>query len=294
MSQPTLSIVVTGASTGIGFAIVARLVRRGVRVFAGVRQAADADHLVKTLGPLVHPLLFDITDAAAVTAAAQTVAAQLEGETLAGLVNNAGMAVSGPLIHQSIAEVRRQLEVNVVGQLIVIQAFAPLLGTDRSRAGPPGRIVMMGPESGKIGAPFVGAYCASKHAIEGLAESLRRELMLFSSDVAIVGPGFVATPIWDKAEASDTGAYAATAYADALAVTRDYMLAHGRRGHPPDHIARHVEHALFAARPRVRYTVVQDWFQNWFLPLSLPKRWVDRIIASQLGLRQSRDLPGEE
>lgn len=188
-------------------------------------------------------------------------------------------------IHQPIAEVRCQLEINVVGQLIVTQAFAPLLGTDPTRTGRPGRIVMMGSESGKIGAPFVGAYCASKHAIEGLAESLRRELMLFGIDVAIIGPGFVATPIWDKAEASDTSAYATTAYADALYATRDYMLAHGPRGHAPDHIARSVEHALFAARPKVRYAVVQGWFQNWFLPLSLPKRWVDRMIAGQLGLR---------
>jgi NAD(P)-dependent dehydrogenase (short-subunit alcohol dehydrogenase family) len=147
---------------------------------------------------------------------------------------------------------------------------------------------MMGSESGRIGSPFVGAYCASKHALEGLAESLRRELMIFGIDVTIVGPGFVATPIWDKAEAIDFSRYDATDYARALALARDYMLGEGRRGDPPERIADAVHHALSAARPKVRYAVVKGWLMNWALPLSLPKRWVDRIVASQLGLTSRR------
>ena len=278
------AVVVTGVSTGIGLAVAKRMLAQGVDVYGSVRKQADADRLCRELGDGFHPLIFDIVDEAAVRAGAADVERALNGRKLTGLVNNAGMAVSGPLIHQPIAEVRTQMEINVVGQVIVTQAFAPLLGADTARSGPPGRIVMIGSESGKIGSPFVAAYCASKHAIEGLAESLRRELMIFGIDVAIVGPGFVATPIWDKAEEIDLGPYANTVYAAAIGETRDYMLEHGRKGHAPDHIAKAVEHALFADRPKVRYAVVQGWFQNWFLPLTLPKRWVDRIIAKQLGL----------
>jgi NAD(P)-dependent dehydrogenase (short-subunit alcohol dehydrogenase family) len=278
------TFVVTGASTGIGLAVVKRLLNAGAEVFGSVRRQVDADRLCRDLGYRFHPLIFDVVDEQGVRDAAAEVERALQGRKLSGLVNNAGMAVSGPLIHQPISEVRTQMEINVVGQVIVTQAFAPLLGADTTRTGAPGRIVMIGSESGKIGSPFVAAYCASKHAIEGLAESLRRELMIFGIDVAIVGPGFVATPIWDKAEDIDLGPYADTVYAAAIGETRDYMLAHGRIGHAPDHIAKTVEHALFAARPKVRYAVVQGWFQNWFLPLTLPKRWVDRIIAKQLGL----------
>lgn len=276
--------VVTGASTGIGLAITRRLIASGATVYGSVRRIVDAGRLRHELGARFVPLVFDITDEGAVRAAAETVALALDGRTLSGLINNAGMAVSGPLLHQPIAEVRAQLEINVVGQVIVTQAFAPLLGADTARRGPPGRIIMIGSESGKIGSPFVAAYCASKHAIEGLAESLRRELMLYGIDVVVIGPGFVATPIWDKAEAIDLGPYQQTDYADAITATRDYMLAHGRKGHTPDHIASVVERALLSASPKTRYAVVQGWFQNWFLPLTLPKRLVDRMIAGQLGL----------
>jgi NAD(P)-dependent dehydrogenase (short-subunit alcohol dehydrogenase family) len=279
------SVVVTGASTGIGAATARLLVACGFRVFGSVRRPADGARLTAELGDAFVPLHFDVTDAPAVAAAAGQVAGLLQGETLAGLVNNAGMAVSGPLLHQPIDELRRQLEVNVVGQLVVTQAFAPLLGAGPVRRGQPGRIVMMGSESGKIGAPFVGAYCASKHALEGLSESLRRELMLYGVDVVLVGPGFVATPIWDKAEQAGLGPYGETAFGPAMTRTRDYMLAEGRVGYPPERIAEAVLRGLTARRPPARITAVKDWLMNWALPLGLPRRWVDRMIARQLGLR---------
>ncbi len=146
------------------------------------------------------PLLFDVTDAAAVNRAAKETAAALGNATLAGLVNNAGIAVAGPLLHLDIDELRHQLEVNVTGQLIVTQAFASLLGADSSRSGEPGRIVMITSVGGRNANPFMGPYNASKFALEGLSESLRRELMIFGIDVIVVAPGAVATPIWDKAE----------------------------------------------------------------------------------------------
>ena len=136
-------------------------------------------------------------------AAAREVRAALNGETLSGLVNNAGIAVAGPVLELSADEFRRQMDVNVVGPIIATQAFGPLLGSDPSLKGPKGRIVMISSVAGRNGNPLTAAYCASKHAIEGLSESLRRELMLFGIDVIIVAPGAVKTPIWSKGEEVD-------------------------------------------------------------------------------------------
>jgi NAD(P)-dependent dehydrogenase (short-subunit alcohol dehydrogenase family) len=278
------TVVVTGSSTGIGWGAAKVLVAQGFRVFGSVRKAADADRLVQELGADFEPLLFDVTDAPAVAQAAKAVAAALAGETLFGLVNNAGIAVPGPLLHLPIDDFRRQLEVNVTGQLIVTQAFAPLLGADPARTGPKGRIVMVSSIGGRNGSPFVGPYNASKFALEGLSESLRRELMLFGIDVIVVAPGAVATPIWDKAEALDVSPYADTPFAAALDRMKDYMIALGRKGFPPERIGRTILKALTSPRPRTRYTVTPDPVQL-FLGSHLPKRLVDRIIAGRFGLR---------
>src|SRR5271154_6033280 len=197
------SVVITGASTGIGWAAAKLLLARGFRVFGSVRKQADADRLAAEFGANFSPLLFDVTDEAAVKAGAATVRASLGNETLFGLVNNAGIAVPGPLLYVEVDEFRHQLEVNVTGQLIVTQAFVPLLGADADRKGAPGRIVMISSVGGKNASPFVGPYNASKFALEGFSESLRRELMLFGIDVIVVAPGAVATAIWGKAEQVD-------------------------------------------------------------------------------------------
>ena len=278
------SVVVTGASTGIGWGCAKILIGSGFRVFGSVRKDADANRLSKEFGAAFTPLLFDITDAAAVQKGAGAVAAALGNETLFGLVNNAGIAVAGPLLFLDVEEFRRQLEVNLTGQLIVTQAFAPLLGADRSRKGPPGRIVNITSIGGRNASPFVGPYNVSKFGFEGFSESLRRELMLFGIDVIVVAPGAVATPIWDKAEQIDVSRYANTPYAPALDMVRNYMIAEGRKGFPPEKIGRAVLKALTVAHPRVRYTVTPDPFRN-FLMSALPKRMVDRMIAGRLGLK---------
>ncbi|HKI54903.1 MAG TPA: SDR family NAD(P)-dependent oxidoreductase, partial [Anaerolineales bacterium] len=179
------SVVITGASTGIGKDAARILIENGFRVYGSVRKQEDAERLIKEFGENFIPLLFDITDEAAVHAAAQQVREELNDETLFGLVNNAGIAVAAPMMHLPIEDFRKQLEINVTGQLIVTQAFAPLLGADRSLKGAPGRIVNISSGSGKNGSPFVGAYVTSKHALEGLSESLRREMMLYGIDVII-------------------------------------------------------------------------------------------------------------
>jgi NAD(P)-dependent dehydrogenase (short-subunit alcohol dehydrogenase family) len=280
----TMDAVVTGASTGIGRGTVKVLVGHGWRVFAGVRKPADADSLRQEFGDKVVPLLFDVTDATAVRAAAADVRARLGGQTLKGLVNNAGMGTGGPLAHQPIAEIRHVFEVNVLGAVTVSQAFIPLLGGDRALAGGPGRIVNITSVAGKFAPPFLGDYAMSKHALEAFTESLRRELMIYGIDVIAIGPGAVATPIWDKAERSGLGAYAGTDYAAPLKAFSDYFIAEGRKGFPPEHIGEAIFQALTVAKPRVRYAVVPKRFANWTLPNLMPKRVVDRLLAKRLGL----------
>ena len=279
------SVVVTGASTGIGWGCCKVLAARGFHVFGSVRKAADADRLAKEFGSAFTPLTFDITDPAAVAAGAKTVEAALKGEALAGLVNNAGIANPGPLLHVGIDNFRQQMEVNVTGQLIVTQAFAPLLGASPDkRTKSPGRIVMITSVGGRNASPFVGPYNASKFALEGLSESLRRELMLYGVDVIVIAPGAVATPIWDKADAIDVKAYANTPYAKALNMVKAFMIEMGRKGFPPEKIGEAVFIALSSPKPKTRYTVTPDPFQFWLMQ-ALPKRMVDRTIAGRLGLK---------
>ena len=276
------SVVVTGASTGIGLACVKVLTQAGFHVFGSVRKPADADRLSKEFGASVTPLLFDVTDRAAVAEAARKVEAALGNDTLFGLVNNAGIAVAGPLIYLNVEEFEKQLAVNVTGPLIVTQAFAALLGADRGRQGAPGRIVMISSVGGRNALPFAGPYAASKFAVEGLSEALRRELMLFGIDVVIVAPGAVVTPIWDKTEVA-IEPFANTPYAAALGKMKAFMLGNAAHGLPADRIGEAVMTALTTAKPKTRYMLAPNPFQQ-FLTSVLPKRMVDRMIAGRIGL----------
>jgi NAD(P)-dependent dehydrogenase (short-subunit alcohol dehydrogenase family) len=287
MTAKAKSVVVTGASTGIGWGCVKVLAANGFHVFGSVRKQADADRLSKEFGAAFTPLVFDVTDAAAVAAGARQVEAALKGATLAGLVNNAGIANPGPLLHIDVDTFRQQMEVNVTGQLIVTQAFAPLLGArPDAKTQTPGRIVMMSSVGGKVSSPFVGPYNASKFALEGLSEALRRELMIYGVDVIVVAPGAIATPIWDKADSIDVTRYDNTPYAKSLAMVKKYMVDLGRKGLPPERIGETVRTALTAASPKTRYVVTPEPLTNW-MSLHMPKRMIDRTIAKRLGLTRS-------
>jgi NAD(P)-dependent dehydrogenase (short-subunit alcohol dehydrogenase family) len=278
------SVVVTGASTGIGYAIARFLGNRGMQVFGGVRKQADADRLQRELGAGFIPLLMDVTDEPAVQAAAAKVSERLGNRTLFGLVNNAGIAGGGPLLHQPIDEFRRTMEVNLVGPFTVTKAFGPLLGADRSRAGAPGRIVQISSVAGKLAFPFLGAYVASKFGLEGMSESLRRELLLYGIDVIVVGPGTVKTPIFDKAQELDISQYDATDYGPIVRGFVEFFLAESKKGLEPERIGEVVYSALTVRRPRLRYAVVPQPFKNWILPRLLPGRMLDRAIGKQSGL----------
>ncbi len=278
------SVVITGASTGIGFATAELLLARGFRVFGSVRQMADAERLSRELGANFTPLSFDVTDEAAVLKAAREVRDALKGETLAGLVNNAGIVVAGPVLDVAADEFRRQFDVNVIGAVIATKAFAPLLGVDPALKGSKGRIVMVSSVAGKHGNPLISAYSASKHALDGFSESLRREMMLFGIQVSIVAPGAVKTPIWSKAKAIDISVYRNSLFFPAMERVRKFMLKLGENGLPPEKIAAVILAALTAANPKLRYQITPDPLQQ-FIVDRLPKRLVDRIIAERLGLR---------
>ena len=286
MSQQK-SVVITGTSTGIGWGAAKTLLGKGFRVFGSLRKPADAQRLKAEFGDNFVPLLFDVTDEPAIYAAAAEVRSLLAGETLAGLVNNAGISVPGPVLELPIEDFRRQFEVNLIGVVTVTQAFAPLLGTDRQLHGRPGRIVNISSVGGLTATPFLAPYNASKFALEGLSESLRRELLIFGIDVIVIGPGAVVTAIWDKAEEVDLTPYRDTPYGPPLQRLRDYMLGLGKKGLPPERLGETIAQALTTSRPKTRYAVSPQPFQD-FLGRTLPKRMLDRLIGRQLGLLPAR------
>jgi NAD(P)-dependent dehydrogenase (short-subunit alcohol dehydrogenase family) len=276
------SVVITGVSTGIGWATAKVLLGKGFRVFGTVRKQADADRLSAEFGKDFVPLLADVTNEEAVRQAAMLVGKLLEGERLAGLVNNAGIVVGGPLLHLEASEMRRQMEVNLMGPFMVTQAFAPLLGSDPGRTGPPGRIVQISSVSGAVGVPLVGAYVASKYALEGMSESLRRELMFYGIDVIVVGPGMVVTPIAEKG--MGLSRFGATDYGPILERFQVFFEVEGKKGLAAGELGRVIHHALTVRKPKARYAPVAGRFMNWTLPMLLPKRVVDRFIGKQFGL----------
>ncbi len=286
-AQP--SVVVTGASSGIGAACVALLSQSGFFVFAGVRKPEDAERLSLEYGTKVAPLLFDVADAEATARAAREVEGRLHGKTLAGLVNNAGIAVPGPLLHLPIAQFRLQLETNLIGQLQVTQAFAPLLGARTPQGGKPGRIVNMSSVAGRFASPFLGAYSASKFGLEGLSEALRRELMIYGVEVIVVAPGMIATPIWDKADSADFNAFDATLYGPPARRMQKWAVENGRAAPGPQAVAAAVLRALAAPRPPLRIAVVKTNFVEYALRNLLATRFMDRLIARRLGLLQQKD-----
>jgi len=280
------SVVVTGVSTGIGHAAAKVLAGKGFHVFGSVRKEADAARLKSELGASFTALIFDVTDEAAIRRAAEEVRAALKGETLAGLVNNAGIAVSGPLIEVDPDDFRKQMDVNVTGPFLVTQAFAPLLGTDRSLKGAPGRIVNISSVGGIRAMPFIGPYAASKFAIEGFSEALRRELMLFGIGVVVIGPGPVKTAIWDKAEEVDISRYSNSPYLPILEKFQKVFIGQGRDGYPAERLGRLIHKALTVPNPKIRYSAVKGRLAEKLLMNLAPKTTLDKVIANMLGLKK--------
>lgn len=280
------AVVITGASTGIGRASVASAVKGGATVFAAVREDSDAASLQTEFGSSVIPLIFDVRDGAAIDKAAEQVAGALGGGTLFGLVNNAGIALPAPAILQPFEEVREQIETNLLGQIAVTQAFAPLLGADKARQGAPGRIVVMSSIAGEVAQPYMSIYAATKHALEGFSDSLRRELQIFDIKVVIVGPGLIATPIWAKARPF-IGRYAGTPFAETFDKAVQKITETGEEhGLSAQKVGDLVWEALTAKNPKIRYAPAAHPLIEQVLPRATPRRWLDAAVRIFPGLRR--------
>jgi NAD(P)-dependent dehydrogenase (short-subunit alcohol dehydrogenase family) len=277
-------ILVTGTSSGIGEACARHLASRGFNVFAGVRKPEDAERIA---GARIEPVTLDVTDDASVASAAGSISGSVDSRGLAGLVNNAGIALAGPLEFVDVAEFQRQLDVNVTGALRATQAMLPHLRKAR------GRIVNISSIGGRVAVPLVGPYSASKFALEGMSDSLRRELRPWGINVSLIEPGAVATPIWDKgidqAEQleRDAPAEVRERYGEVMDALRKESEKNRTSGVAPQEVAEAVEHALTASKPKTRYLVGRDAKLRAPMAAVLPDRVMDAAIARALGQRRA-------
>jgi NAD(P)-dependent dehydrogenase (short-subunit alcohol dehydrogenase family) len=278
------SVVITGASTGIGAACALHLDRLGFTVFAGVRKPQDGALLQRQAGAGLIPLLLDVTDGTCIHQSQAIVSEKLGNNGLYGLINNAGIAVVGPLEAVPISELRRQLEINVIGQIAVTQAFLPLIRKAR------GRIVNMGSIAGRGAMPLMGPYAASKFALEAMTDALRLELQQWGIEVSIVEPGAIATPIWEKSgkDAADLETSMPlemrSLYAAVVAAVRKVVGDAATRAIAADAVAKAVEHALTASRPKTRYLVGTDAKVRAVMIKLLPDRLSDAVLTWALKL----------
>jgi NAD(P)-dependent dehydrogenase (short-subunit alcohol dehydrogenase family) len=275
------AVVITGSSTGIGRACALRLDRAGFRVFAGVRRQEDGEALRSEASPRLEPLILDVVERGQIDAAAERLR-EATGGRVAGLVNNAGVVVPGAVEAVPLDDLRHQLEVNVVGQVAVTQAFLGMIRAAR------GRVAFMSSVGGRGGLPFLSAYNASKAAISSVADSLRQEMRPFGVEVSIVEPGAIATPFWGKGEEQAPQIKRAMsdelvrAYGERIDQVQALSAKTAARAQSPDTVAEAVEHALTAARPKARYLVGLDAKVQGRAMWLLPSRLFDRVVAREL------------
>lgn len=271
------AVVITGASTGIGQACALHLDKLGFRVFAGVRKETDGEGLKSKASDRLKAIFVDVTDSESIQRASETVASAIGGSRLAGLVNNAGISINAPLEFLPIGLLQKQFDVNVTGQIAVTQTFLPMLRAAK------GRIVFIGSTSGRLAIPMGGPYCASKFAIEALTDSLRMELKPWGIEVAVVQPGAIDTPIWEKSLAAGDALLESLPprMMELYAPLVDKVISGAKNSAKgavaPQCVADAVAHALTAAKPKTRYLVGKDARVQMLLT-HLPDRWRDSLI----------------
>ncbi len=278
------AVFVTGASTGIGMACALHLDKLGFRIFGGVRKEQDGESLIQRSAGRITPLLMDVTNETSIATAVDKIVKAGGYKGLFGLVNNAGIVVGGPLEFLPLSEIRKQFEVNVLGQIAVTQAVLPLLRLSQ------GRIVNMGSISGRVASPFIGPYSASKFALEAITDALRVELLPWGISVSIIEPGNVATPIWKKSLAAaekiaqNFPRQATDLYGHSLKEVANVVEKAAADGIDPDIVARAVAHALTARTPKTRYLVGRAVRLQVLLNKILPDRLYDQLVIRYVGL----------
>lgn len=275
------SVFITGTSSGIGLATAEILLKKGYTVFGTVRKEKDGEKIREYLGDNYIPIICDVTKEDHIQQAFEFVSEQLNGKTLGCLINNAGIAIGGPVRYQSLEEIRSVFEVNFFGTLRVTQTFFPLLLSKENEEN--GRIIMISSVAGKVGYPFLGAYVASKHALEGITDSLRRECLVNNVKVVLIEPGDTRTTIWDKAEKQDPSVYANTEYYSILKRFQKMFIRQGKTGIPVEKVAEVIVRALENPKPKPRYVIPNGRFA-WMITRYLPDRMVDRLMAKFVGL----------
>lgn len=285
------TVVITGASTGIGEACALHLDRLGFSVFAGVRRDEDGDRLKAQASDRLAPLTLDVVDEGQIRAASELVRNEVGSAGLAGLVNNAGIAVGAPLEFVPIDELRRQFEVNVIGQIAVTQAFMPLIRRAK------GRVIFMGSMAGRVSGPFVGPYSGTKHTLEAFTDSMRVELRPWEIEVVLIEPGNIATPIWQKSAAhgielrKQLPEDGETLYGEAADAMVDWAMAQDRAGISPYAVAESVAHALTATKPKTRYLVGTDAKVAAILAKVVPDRARDALMQMQIRASRKKIQP---
>jgi NAD(P)-dependent dehydrogenase (short-subunit alcohol dehydrogenase family) len=285
------AVLVTGASTGIGRATALLLDANGYRVFAGVRKEADARELAKAGSDRLTPITLDVTDADQIESAKAEVVEALGEQELVGLVNNAGVGGGGPIEFMPLDELRDTLEVNLIGQVGVTQAFIPLIRRAK------GTIVFIASIGGRVASPFMSPYNTSKFAIEALGESLRHELRPWQIDVAVVEPGSIDTQIWSKGNEQvrerlgELPEDARRLYGRQLTRFSEVLNETASRGIPPEKVAEVVHKAIASENPKHRYLVGTDARIGARLKGTLPDRTFSKLAARQM--KMPTDVPAE-
>jgi short-subunit dehydrogenase len=274
-------VLVTGVSSGIGYHVAEELIKNDFNVFGSVRNESDANRIKETLGDKYIPLVFDVVNQKALRESVDKVKSIIGNTGLRALVNNAGIAITGPLMHIPLKEVKYQFDVNVFGLLSVTQSFLPLLGAKKNAPFPAGRIINISSVSGRISFPFIGPYAGSKHAVEALSDALRRELMIYGIKVIVVRLANIRTPIWKKIP--DLNQYKKTDYADVMQRLRDYIMDDSRPDFlPVEFVGVKIRKILTTSKPKTRYFIGRQKILGWWLPRMLPDRWLDNIVANRL------------
>lgn len=279
----THHVLITGVSTGIGRAAATAFASKGYGVFGTVRTGEDASRLTSALGDRFTPLIVDLTDGVAIERAAGMVMDVLRGGNLTALINNAGIALPGPLFDQPLQDVRRMFDVNFFGLVAMTRACLPLLGMGQGPAANPGRIINISSGAGKLSVPFLAGYTATKHAVEGMSHSLRRELLPWNIPVVVVGPGNVRTPIWAKA--ANENAWDHTAFAAVYKNFLRFMFAGEKKGMAASQIADLLVKIVETKKPKTRYAPVAQKLVNWTIPRLLSDERLDRLMFRTLGMR---------
>ena len=278
------SIVITGTSTGIGYACSKHFIEKGYKVFGSVRNDNDANRVSNELGSNFVPLMFDVTDETAVKKSVKVVENQIGDQKLSGLINNAGLGVMGTIQSLSAEQFKYQFDVNVLGVFHCCQAYLDLLGADKNRKGDPGKIINISSVSGEIGMPFMSAYNMSKFGLEGFSEGIRRELLMYGIDVVVIAPGPIKTPIWKKINQKDeVKRYDNSDFRESLARAMKMTDKMEQVGFEPIVIAERALSVIENKKNNTRYRIDPTRMQNILLQL-FPKRIADRMIAKRMNI----------